>query len=106
MKLSLVVVLYNVLFFHHVCVLKLMKLWMLFLIVFLVSMKKMVETYQIPTKGNVSVDTAANYYYKFNPSTMEALLDADGNILAASAGFVSSLFSIMKEIQPLPPLQP
>lgn len=45
------------------------------------SMKKMVDTYQIPTKGNVSVDTAANYFYKFNPSTMEAQLDADGNIV-------------------------
>ena len=45
------------------------------------SMKKMVETYQIATKGNVSVDTAANYYYKFNTSTMEPQFDAQGNVI-------------------------
>lgn len=45
------------------------------------SQKRMVETYQIVTKGNVSVDTAANYYYKFNTSSMQAELDANGNVI-------------------------
>lgn len=45
------------------------------------SMKRMVDTYQIVTKGNVSTDTAANYYYKFNTSTMQAQLDSKGNVI-------------------------
>ena len=45
------------------------------------SMKRMVDTYQIATKGNVSTDTAANYYYKFNTSTMQAQLDSKGNVI-------------------------
>ncbi len=45
------------------------------------SMRRMVDTYQIVTKGNVSTDTAANYYYKFNTSTMQAQLDSKGNVI-------------------------
>lgn len=45
------------------------------------SMKRMIETYQISTRGNVSNDTVANYYYKFNKRTMKPELDASGNIV-------------------------
>ncbi len=45
------------------------------------SMKRMIETYQSKTKGNVNSDTVANYYYKFDTSTMEAEKDENGNII-------------------------
>lgn len=45
------------------------------------SMKKMVSKYQVATRGNVSVDTAANYFYKFNTKTMQAELDVNGNLI-------------------------
>lgn len=46
------------------------------------SMKRMVETYQIPSKGILSADNAANYYYKVaSLSTMEPQLDANGKAI-------------------------
>ncbi len=45
------------------------------------SKKRMVETYQLTTRGNVSIDTCANYYYSFSTKTMAPEKDAKGNII-------------------------
>lgn len=45
------------------------------------SMKRMIETYQITSRGNVSSDTVGNYYYSFNPRTMKPEFDANGNLV-------------------------
>lgn len=42
------------------------------------SKDQMLRKYQ---GASVTADTVANYYYKFNPTTMEAKLDAAGNII-------------------------